>query len=106
MTRGSAVILRLCRRNILWLVGALMLVIVFHLYFIKGIKTITTRENDHFPPVPKEFLSPSHTKVSMNRLYHYSLERAVNSPSKFLEWKLRLLLREMSIHCEAQFSSK
>ena len=70
MTRGSAFVLRLCRRNILWLVGALMLVILFHLYFIKGVKTITTRENDHFPPLPKEFLSPSHTKVSMNRLYH------------------------------------
>lgn len=54
--------LRLCRRNILWLVGALMLVILFHLYFIKGVKTITTKENDHFPPLPKEFLSPSHTK--------------------------------------------
>ena len=79
MTRGSAVVLRLCRRSILWLVGALIIVILFHLYFIKGTKTITTRENDHFPPLPKEFLSPSHTKVSMNRLYHYSLERAVNS---------------------------
>ena len=98
--------LRLCRRNILWLVGALMLVILFHLYFIKGIKTITTRENDHFPPLPKEFLSPSHTKVSVNRLYHNQLERAVNSPSKRLEWKLRLLLRAMFIRCEAQFSSK
>ena len=105
MTRGSAVVLRLCRRNILWLVGALMLVVLFHLYFIKGIKTIT-RENDHFPPLPKEFLSPSHTKVSMNRLYHYSLEIAVNSPSKLLEVKLRLLLRAMFIRCEAQFSSK
>ena len=103
MTRGSAFVLRLCRRNILWLVGALMLVILFHLYFIKGIKTITTRENDHFPPLPKEFLSPSHTKVSVNRLYHNQLERAVNSPSKRLEWKLRLLLRAMFIRCEAQF---
>ena len=74
MTRGSAFTLKLCRRNILWLVGALMLVILFHLYVIKVIKTVT-RDDDHFLSLPKEFLSPSHKKVSINRFRIHSKEQ-------------------------------
>ena len=76
MTRGSAFTLKLCRRNILWLVGALMLVILFHLYVIKVIKTVT-RDDDHFLSLPKEFLSPSHKKVSINRFRIHSKEQCI-----------------------------
>ena len=88
MTRGSAFTpLKLCRRNILWLVGALMLVILFHLYFIKVIKTVT-RDDDHFLSLPKEFLSPSHKKVSINRLRIHLKEQCI--PYKILfHFKLR-----------------
>ena len=80
MTRGSAFTLKLCRRNILWLVGALMLVILFHLYFIKVIKTVT-RDDDHFLSLPKEFLSPSHKKVSMNRFRIHLKEQCIGAAS-------------------------
>ena len=96
MTRGSAFTLKLCRRNILWLVGALMLVILFHLYFIKVIKTVT-RDDDHFLSLPKEFLSPSHKKVSMNRFRIHLKEQCI--PYKFsFHFKLRCsVLFEVSV---------
>ena len=96
MTRGSAFTLKLCRRNILWLVGALMLVILVHLYFIKVIKTVT-RDDDHFLSLPKEFLSPSHKKVSMNRFRIHLKEQCI--PYKFsFHFKLRCsVLFEVSV---------
>ena len=87
MTRGSAFTLKLCRRNILWLVGALMLVILFHLYVIKVIKTVT-RDDDHFLSLPKEFLSPSHKKVSMNRFRIHLKEQCIPYTFSF-HFKLR-----------------
>ena len=79
MTRGSSFTLKLCRRNTLWLVGVLMLVILFH--FLKVIKTIT-RDDDHFLPLPEAFLSPSHTKVSMNRFLIHSKEQRIPDNNK------------------------
>ena len=75
-----------------------MLVILFHLYFIKLIKTVT-RDDDHFLSLPKEFLSPSHKKVSMNRLRIQLKEQCI--PHKFsFYFKLRCsVLYEGSVSC-------